>query len=343
MALLFIDSFDHYQTADLLAKWTTVTGGGAAVIPGGGRCGSQALQIGGVASILKGITFGSTTGVFGFAWRADVQINNEIALAWIAGPTGDHLYLRRRLDGSLVISRNNGVAGGQELGVSAVDIIRLAAYYYIEFGFKIDGAGTVEIRVNGSAVLTFAGNTVGLNAGTTPSAVGFLGSGNTTWTFDDVYVVDSIGAAPWNTFLGDVRCEYLRPDGAGAEQLWDVIGAASHWQAVDDSATPDGDTSYIFTASQGLTDVETYQGTGLPSGSIYGVQVNLYARKTDSGARSIAPVVRHAGVDHIGTNQQPSFASYIYGIQLYMLNPGTGLAWTIADVNALEVGVTVTI
>ena len=42
-------------------------------------------------------------------------------------------------------------------------------------------------------------------------------------------------------------------------------------------------------------------------------------------------------------NQAPSFGSYRYLIQIYSLNPGTGAAWTIGDVNAIEVGIAVTV
>lgn len=347
MALLFVDSFDHYQTAQLTSKWTTV-GIGAAITPAVGRCGSQALQMGGSGNghIEKGIPFAASTGILGFAYNTPLMATNGTGICWFASALGSatQIFLTRQLDGSLAVFRSE--ASPVLLGTSAPDIIRNSIYYYIEIKTLIDGAvGTVEVRVNGVAVLTLAGvNTNASLTGTTLlSAIGFFTAGNYIGYIDDLYVLDTAGGTPWNTFLGDSRVEYLRPDGAGATQAWDLIGAATHWQAVDDGATPDGDTSYIHTATLGLTDTETYLPTGLPSGTIFGLQVNLYARKTDSGPRSIAPVLRHAGADYVGSNQAPSFGTYNYLIQLYSLNPGTGVAWTIADVNAIEAGVKVTV
>lgn len=347
MALKYIDSFDHYQTAQLAAKWSTFFLG-ANIMPGLGRCGSQALQMGGsgIGGVEKGVAFAGNTAIMGFAYNVNTQIFSEALICWFACSSGSthQVYLARALDGSLIVYRDD--AGGALLGASAPDIIRMGSYYFIEFKATIHAsAGVVEVRVNGATVILLTGvNTISNQSGGIPlSGIGFFTGASYIGLVDDLYIVDDGGGAPWNTFLGDCRVEYLRPDGAGATQAWDLIGAASHWQAVDDNASPDDDASYIHTATVGLTDTETYKPTGLPTGSIYGLQANLYARKTDSGPRSIAPVLRHAGVDYVGGNQQPSFGNYQYLNQIYMLNPGTGVAWTIADVNALEAGVKVTV
>jgi hypothetical protein len=343
MALLFIDSFDHYQTADMQAKWSSVFAGGIEIIAGGGRCGSQALQLGGIASLVKGIPFASDSGTWGFAFRPDVQLNDGVTFARVMGMTGEHMRIARNIDGSISLYRFDGVVGGELKATSAPDLLRMGQYYYIEWGFTLDNAaGTAIIKINGATVITFNGQTRGFFGGG-PTGIGFQCSGNTIWSFDDLYVLDNLGSPPWNTFLGDCKVEYLRPDGPGFTQEWDLVGGATHWQAVDDNVTPDGDATYIKTTVQGLQDLQTYGGTGLPSGSIFGLQVNLYARKTDSGARSIAPLIRIGGVTAVGQNFQPSFPDYIYQIQVFPLNPVTGLAWAIADVNAAEVGVLVTV
>jgi hypothetical protein len=345
MALLFLDSFDHYQTAQILAKWTNAGAAGpGGIVPGQGRCNTQAIQLGANAFVTKGLTFGSTTGIFGFAFKPTTQVFNESNFAFVLAPTGSGLQLNlvRHLDGSIAIVRTD--ASPVVLATSAPDTVKLGSYYYLEWKVTIDNvAGAVDLHVNGVSVCS-AGpvdTQSDLTLSNVLSGVALFGGASFLAYFDDVYVVDSTGPAPWNTFLGDTRVEYLRPDGPGAHQDWDVVGAATHWQAVDDNATPDGDTSYIHTATVALTDTETYQSTGLPSGAIFGLQVNLYARKTDSGLRQIAPVIRHAGADHTGVSVQPSFASYTYLIQTYATNPGTGVSWTIADVNAVEAGVTV--
>jgi hypothetical protein len=345
MALLFIDSFDHYETADILGKWTQISAGGPEIVAGAGRCGTKGLRMGAIGGLLKGLPFGTTAGVFGFAYRPGTQINEAVVFAAIAGSAAEHFHINRHLDGSVSCSRYNVVIGGEFMAQSAPGLVNIGSYYYIELIFTIHPtAGSLVVRLNGAPIITFAGATEGTGAGAMPTAIVFQSSGNTVWDFDDVYALDGVGAAPLNGPLGDVRVEYLRPNGAGISQEWDLVGAIAHWIAVDDADAPDDDVSYITTTIQGRVDTQAYVGTGLPSGAIYGLQTNLYARKTDSGARSIAPVVRHAGVLYVGQNVQPSFTTnYLYHLEIFSVNPATGLAWTIAAVNALEVGAMVTV
>lgn len=340
MALLFIDSFDHYKTADLLAKWTN---GSGTIVAGIGRCNTQGLRLGGIEAVSKGVAFANARGIVGFAYRCDVQAATSAVFVTFntAGGAGRHVYLARNADGSIEVWRSDGAP--VIIAVSAPDILRLTQYYFIEFRLFVDNAaGEVEVKVNGATVISFTGDTFADVATLAITGIGFLSVGNTQSSFDDVYALDETGAAPWNTFLGDCRVEALRPDGLGVHQEWDLFGAATHWQAVDDAAAPNGDTSYLFTATQGLQETETFSPTGLPTGSIFGLQISLYARKTDAGPRVIAPVLRQGITDAIGQNRQPGL-TYVYQIQLFQLNPVTGLAWTIADVNALEAGVVVTV
>jgi len=350
MAIRFIDSFDHYQSAELDAKWSTIVFNGPwpAIMPGLGRCNTQALEFGvsAVASATKGAAFSGATAVVGFAiqYIGFVGVGTNTRFFHLGSTFGLHLGFFRASDGSIFVQRMDGL--GVLLGQSIPDVLRLGEWYYMEVKATIDNAaGAVEVRLNGVAVITVAGADTQSVAGAVAAINNFSFQANSAsdYLIDDLYALDITGPAPNNDFLGDVRVEYLEPTGAGADQDWSLVGALSHWEAVDDGAFPDGDTTYIHTATVGLTDTEIYDNTGLPAGSIFGVQISVYARKTDSGFREVAPIIRHAGIDHVGANQAPSMASYNYLIQIFETNPGTGLAWTIADVNADEYGVRLTV
>ena len=350
MALRFIDSFDHYQTAEIDAKWSTVVFNPPAptIEPGLGRCGTQALRMGlsAVASVTKGTAFSGATAVVGFAiqYTGFAGVGTNTRFFHLGSTFGLHLGFFRASDGSIFVQRMDLL--GVLLGQSVPDVLRLGEWYYMEVKATIDNvAGAVEVRLNGVTVITVAGVDTQSTAGAVAAINNFSFQANSAsdYLIDDLYALDITGPAPNNDFLGDVRVEYLEPVAAGAHQDWSLIGAASHWQAVDDGAFPDGDTTYIHTATAGLLDTEEYDNTGLPSGAIFGLHINLYARKTDSGFREIAPIIRHAGVDYVGANQAPSMASYNYLSQLFETNPGTGLVWTIADVNADEYGVQLTV
>lgn len=350
MALRFIDSFDHYQTAQLPAKWSTVNTNSfwPRILPDVGRCDTQALEIGisATASIIKGAAFSGATAVIGFALKftSFTGVGGDRNFFLVGSTFGTHLVLTRAIDGAVTVKRTDGL--GVLLAQSVPDVLRLGEWYYVEFKATIDNAaGAVEVRINGVTVLTVAGvdtqSTAG--AGAVINNFAFESNGTSAYLVDDVYALDSTGPAPNNNFLGDVRVEYLQPSADGTHQDWALVGALSHWEAVDDGAFPDGDTTYLHTATVGHTDTEIYDNTGLPSGLIFGVQINLYARKTDSGFREIAPIIRHGGIDYAGANQAPSMASYNYLIEVFETNPGTGLAWLIADVNADEYGVRLTV
>jgi hypothetical protein len=349
MALRFIDSFDHYQADQMPAKWTTVHENTPApeILVGGGRCGTNCLRMrfSATAFVTKGLAFATTTVVCGFAqqWVQFSTINN-LKFFFFNASGDEQLSLSRAEDGSLHVYRMD-TASGVLLASSAPDVVRTLNWYYIEFKATIDNAaGAIEVRVNGATVISAAGidtQASGAPASVTEIKFDSLG-GQVNYLIDDLYALDSSGGAPNNDFLGDSRVEYLRPTAPGFHQDWAVVGIGTHWQAVNDGDAPDDDVTYITATIVGATDTQEYSNTGLPSGTIFGVQIGLYARKTDSGLRSVAPVIRHAGADFVGSNFNPSFPSYTYLMQVYETNPGTAAPWTIADVNGDEYGIQVT-
>jgi hypothetical protein len=73
------------------------------------------------------------------------------------------------------------------------------------------------------------------------------------------------------------------------------------------------------------------------SGTIHGIQILPYAKKTDVGARSLVSVARHSGSETDGPVKSLSSA-YTYLPDIRETKPGGG-AWAIADVNGAEFGV----
>ena len=77
------------------------------------------------------------------------------------------------------------------------------------------------------------------------------------------------------------------------------------------------------------------------TGSVKGIQHNIYATKDDAGPRQIAPLQRSQTTDYPGTAVVvPSSYSYIR--EMVESNPadpgGPGNPWTVAAVNAAEFG-----
>jgi hypothetical protein len=149
-------------------------------------------------------------------------------------------------------------------------------------------------------------------------------------------VLDGSGAAPLNTFLGDCRVDARYPTAEGASSAWTPLSGTDNALMIDETA-PDDDTTYNSTSTVGATDTHVVQDAPVPGAVLYGVQLCLSAKKSDAGACSLAPVVRHSGVDQVGTAFNPG-TTYLYNVTPYGLNPGTGAAWTEAGFNAAEFG-----
>jgi|SRR5262245_25670077 len=348
MALLFLDSFDHYQTAEVSKKWTSANFD-YVIAAGLGRCGTACLQMGTFANVQRGIAFGSNTVIIGFAFRI-VEHDTQPGLDWGIvqfqdGGGRGYGQLNYMGDGSLQVTTD----GTGEIGRTAPNLIHFETWYFIEYKTLFHtSAGTVAVRINNVEHINVSGvqtcptaPPAAIQPSLPPRRLYMMGTSNQLHLIDDLYVLDNTGPAPCSDFLGDCRVEYLKPRAAGAHQEWPtVVGSGgAHWLAVNDNATPDGDGSYVESNMPGQIDTNLYQPTGLPAGQpIFGVQFSLYARKTEIGPRVIAPVVNNV----VGTPQVgPSFETYQYYCSPYALNPATSSAWTVATINAIDAGVKV--
>ena len=359
MALLFMDSFDHYVTADAGEKWSAFAATGAGTLPtvtiaaGAGRRGSGSFRYttgsvssqSGYANIA--IPASGPTCVVGVAFSpaslGTVAVNGAQIVSIRNGAT---VQITLRLNSDHTLSVVRGTHTGTALG-STVTALPVGTFTYLELQVLLHAsAGTVDLRINGTSALSLTGQNTVNSGGAVWTSVGLMMQDTTTtsinasvtgraFDFDDLYVLDGNGAAPWNTFLGDVRVDARLPTGAGALAAW-TPSAGANWQNVDDAA-PNDDTDYNSAAASALTDTFVVQDAPVPGAALYGVQVNLSAKKSDAGTCSLASVVRQAGSNQVAAAQNPG-TSYAYLRTVYQTNPHTSAQWTEADFNADEFG-----
>lgn len=334
MALLWMDSFDHYVTADLLDKYTDKQTSNVVITAATGRNSSAGLVCtNNVAFLAKGLSVGSTTIIVGFACKV-TTFNCNICEIGESGAAHAQLYVNA--DGSLSIHRGNAAiwatGAGTVLSTSAPGLISLGSYNHIQFKVTVGDSpsGSAEVRLNGVTV-TSVSSVDTRNGGTGSITLCDLGG---QATFDDFWVCDSTGSAPWNDFLGDCRVDTRNPTAAGATTGF-TPSTGSNWQNVDDTA-PDDDTTYN-SASGVATDTFVVQDAPVVGATIYGVQHNINMKKTDAGVCTVASVIRHSGTDNVGSNISPG-TGYAYGTAINQTNPGTSAAWTEAGFNAAEFG-----
>jgi len=348
MALLFMDSFDHLVTADLTrGKWNS-RAGTVAVTAGQGRHGSSSVRLSSNDSnLIKSCGTANTTVIVGVAVRSPVTHTGAATFLTIRDASGsfDHLLFACAVGGAITVHRgsNPGLVGsltGATLLGTASAGLAANTYAYVELKVVLAAGtgGSVSVRLNGGApVLTLTGISTLNSFGTAGWSGIALASAHSVsqFDFDDLYVLDGTGTAPRNDWLGDCRVDAVGATAAGANTGW-TPSAGANWQCVDDAA-PNDDTDYTSASAAPLTATFVVGDVPVAGAIIYGVQQCLMAKKVDAGAASLAPVIRHAGVDYPGANVNPGL-TYAYLLQIAATNPGTSAEWTAATFNAAEFG-----
>ena len=325
MALVLIEGFDHLTAAEVTAKGWTANPSSMQAGQFAGQCARCSF-----AALTKTLPSTYSTVIAGFAYRPDssADINEFFTILTGAGSTILTLSLDTGTGGHLVVKNSGGTTIA-----TGTTVISASTWYYIEVKLFVNGAsGTVEVHLGGATeIASTTGNFGSTNAGQISLNKQSRGR---SWDYDDIYVADTSGAAPRNTFLGDVRVQTIYPTGAGAHTAW-TPDSGSNYARVNETLA-DGDTSYISDATPG--DIDTYVfGDIDAAATVLAVQTNLYARKDDANTRQIAPVVRQSGTDYAGTTVTLT-SSYVAYTQIYNQDP-TVADWTASAVNANEFGV----
>jgi len=77
-------------------------------------------------------------------------------------------------------------------------------------------------------------------------------------------------------------------------------------------------------------------------GTVKAVQTTPYMRAEVGGVRTVVPTFRISGVDYDRTGQILG-ASWGYVTEMHPTSPATSAAWTVAEIDAAEFGVKVTV
>jgi len=289
MALIFLDSCQDYTDP----KYKYDDPGNASIVTTGGRTQPYYIQPGA----------GSPTANFGACRRFGVNRTNAIVgWAFMNGTsngftgTGYNAILRF-CDSSFSGTWNdaeqctlyyaaNGYfqlqRGSTVLATSTSPTANDNNWHYIECSIVINATtGSIVLHVDGATVL----NATGLNTQATANTQwNSIKLGGSTWSVYysgdvracDIYVLDSSGSAPWNTFLGNTKVYFTAATANGSTNNFTPQAAA--WAA---------STAYALNAvivdSNGNIQLVTTAGTS-GSGSHPTWATTTGATTTDGGA-----------------------------------------------------------
>ncbi|KKN52729.1 hypothetical protein LCGC14_0609660 [marine sediment metagenome] len=334
MTLLFIDSFDHYDTDDLPKKYNSVTGG-TAISAGNGRYGTDGLYIlggGGEQSIQKNLPGSYTTLIIGFAFKY-VGASNGRLIRFLDGGTSQ-VSVRQNNDKTFSVLRD-----GTTLATSTESFF-MDQWYHLEFKALISNTvGTIDLLIDGISWISETGLDTQQSGSNTVNIIRVLTENNyQNLLIDDLYVLNTSGTVN-NDFIGDYRVEALFPNGAGNAAEWDRYpdGGEANYENVDENPS-DEDTTYNHQDAAGLPQQDTHVMDDLTTsaGVVAGIQTMLDTRKDDAGVVTINPVLRQSGTDYDKTSINLN-DSYNLKLEVVEEDPSGG-SWTIAGVNSVELG-----
>jgi hypothetical protein len=335
MALLFVDGFDHYATADITKKWTTNSG--ATISSSSGRRGGGALNINYSGYyVAKGVA-NSATLIVGFHLNPPAYSTSSFEFLRFSDGSTAQVVIYRLTSGAFQVYNGSFTI----LGNSASGVLADSVAHYVEVKVKFHGsAGTVDILIDGVSVLSLTGKNTISSANAYANLVTlFGGSVFTNYYYDDLYICDALGSTN-NNFLGDVRVDTLFPTSDGNYSAFTPSTGSLHYALVDE-ATPN---TSDYNEGAAVNDRDSY-GMGnlatLASQTVYGVQVNAAILKDDAGSKSAATFVRSSGTNGDGASAAIS-TSQVYVSQVFETDPNGSIAWTESSVNAMEAGVKVT-
>jgi hypothetical protein len=329
VALLDIDGFD---AGDHSLKWANPNGSPASVTTtryGVGR----SVNVGGSLTSLSKYFTASAKIVIGFAYGLAITSGGDIIRLYGDGGATAHLSLRWTSSTVFALFR-----GATQLATATLTNPIIPIWYYIEISATIDDTvGAVEVRVNGSTVMTFTGDTKNGGTANTIDAISISTAGTSAGNcYDDMYVLNGTGSAPYNDFLGEVRVYTTVPSGAGASTQW-TPSAGTNFGAVDD--IPYSAADYVSTSTSGNRDTYAMGDVLSGIGTVYAVRTTAIAKKSDAGVASLKVVDRSGGTNYYGPTTALNAGDTSVPGAIRTVDPATSAAWTVSGVNALEAGV----
>lgn len=278
-----------------------------------------------------------------FAWKTNATSALDRYIVELYESATKHIGIYANADGSISVHRNTTT-----IGTSAPGVLNTAGEY-LQLQIKVvisDTVGSVEIRLNGSETPIIALSNVDTrNAGTGVvntirlTSYSTSSGGDLASLFDDLVVWDTTGSVN-NTWLGDVRVDSYMPSGDGDTTTMAPSTGTAHWQLVDE--VPASDTDYVSSASVGALDLFQMADMAHTPATVHGVVAVAQMLKSDAGAREVGITLKSGATESVGSNIALGTGSTKYQ-RVIETDPNGGVAWTKAAIDALQVGVKVTV
>lgn len=359
MTLLGIEGFETSKaTGALQTKYDVTTITSVSSTPSPVNPLLSMCNFGSFAGFINTFVFVDSSTIFiGMRWMATTATDGQ-SLIEIKKGAGTQCRLRQKAGTAANSTKFELVRGGT--GGSDGTILATSAdipgttYCYLELKVKVhETLGAFEFKINEVQSFINSGNVNTANNADATNVCNnllFRCPTNLPSAIDDIYWLNDAGAAPYNTYLGDIIIEGVTVIADGATNNFPTIFPVSpvtHFDKVDDPVTiaPDGTATYVQSTVDGQKELYAMSDLAVISSNILGLQAEAYVKLTNTGSRNIHHTYRQGTGGSSGTEADGAVVAVVQtGFdpaiqQLWALNPVTGVAWTLADINAMQIGI----
>ena len=295
---------------------------------GSGRCIERFPNAWYVLNNLKTVTYG-------FAMRTDSNGTVQAVTGGLAQTVSGNQWslAHSATTGAFTFYRGGLPSDGGVLLATSSATVPADTWCYIELRVTThDTSGAVELRINGVSQFALTGvNTRQANQGSNALGAGHLFFFSVR--VDDLYIYLGDGD-PNDQFLGDVQSLALNPIADGAVTDFTPSAGTANYAMVDESPM---DSDLTHNEAVALGNVDLFDHTDCPAGSVHSVTQVAWARKTDSGSGNLRTKAAVGTGTYSGTIK-PLTTNYGVVATRYRASPATAQPWSVVELNSSTFG-----
>ena len=232
--------------------------------------------------------------------------------------------------GRIELTRSRVGSGNEYLAWSDAGArLTVWGWHYITFQFSAGNVGSdwIKVWIDGELVMDISGTT--LNYGGAITEVAFPG---TVYGFDDIWLRND------TNIIDEPQILAIFPNAAGTDSECTPVGEATNYLNVDEFEQ-DFDSTYnlVATAEKDSFNMDAITAQ-ISSGVVHALVARFFVKGDVGNAVQLRPYVISGGTKYNGTAQSVVEGRYTYIQEIWETNPDTSVAWTLSEIDAVQIG-----